>query len=389
MKLCFVNPTRLQREIYVIAHRLAERGHRVTILQPTGAIQKYPAWRNVGVIPLPCHYVPEARYALPDLVREYRLLEHFVRNEHYDIIHVQDYQYVTALPPIWVRRRYGTPITLVNNALVGVDWRYGRWPFDQVATMYTRTVGRMIHQSYQRLIVLTRYLEQQTRQCYGTRLPPTEVIPFGVDVSCFYRVDAARKRQELGLAAHEKVIVFIGRFVGWKRVELVIELTRRLQQAGLPTRAIIIGGGRWGNPATEARYHRLARSSGSAVIFTGPQPQEALREYLSLADVLVLPSLSETFGNVLLEAGACQVPCVASAVGGVPEVIAHGETGYLFPPDDTEAFFAYVEELLRDEQKARTMGQRAYERVTALFDWEQIVNRYERLFQEVIDEASP
>lgn len=387
MKLCFINPTRLQREIYVIAHRLAQRGHTVTMLQPTGAIQKYPAWKNVGVVPIPCYYVPEARYALPALIREYRLLAHFVQAEQYDLIHVQDYQYLTALPPIWIRRRYGTPITLVNNALVGVDWQYGRWPFDQVATMYTQTLGRMIHHSYQRLIFLTRYLEQQTRQCFGNRLPPADVIPFGVDCSCFYRVDATRKRQELGLAAHEKVIVFIGRFVGWKRVELVIALTHQLRQKGMPVRAIIIGGGRWGNRATEERYHRLARPLGSSVIFTGPQPQEALREYLSLADVLVLPSLSETFGNVLLEAGACGVPCVACAVGGVPEVIAHGETGYLFAPDDSEAFFASVEGLLRDEQQAQKMGQQAYARVRALFDWDRIVERYEALFQEVIATA--
>jgi glycosyltransferase involved in cell wall biosynthesis len=387
MKICFVNPTRLQREIYVIAHRLAERGHTVTVLQPSGAIQKYPAWKNVGVLPIPCHYVPEARYALPALIHEYRLLAYFVRAQQYDLVHVQDYQYLTALPPVWVRKQYGTPITLVNNALVGVDWHYGKWPFDQVAAVYTHTLGRFLHHAYNRIIFLTRYLEQQTRRCFGPTLPPSEVIPFGVDFSCFYRVEQATKRQELGIAPYEKVILFVGRFVGWKRVELVIELTRQLRTKGLPVRAIIIGGGKWGNRATEERYHALARPLGSAVVFTGPKQQDELRDYLSMADVLVLPSLSETFGNVLLEAGACKLACVASEVGGVPEVIAHGETGYLFPPHDVATLVSCVEELLRNTQQAQKMGEQAYQRVKALFDWERIVDRYERLFDEVIEEA--
>lgn len=384
MKLCFVNPTRLQREIYVIAHKLVERGHTVTLLQPTGSIQKYPPWHSVGVLPIRCGYVPEARYTLPSLRHEYQLLAYLVQRESYDLIHVQDYQYLTALPPIWIHWKYRTPITLVNNALVGVAWHYGLWHMDMAARWYTLTLGQFILRSYTRLVFLHQRLLEQTRTLLHQRMPPAEVIPFGVDLSLFKRVDASELRQQLGIAPHEKVIIFAGRLVLVKRVDLVIELTRRLRADGLPVRTVIIGGGRWGNPATEQHLHDLARPLGDAVLFVGPQPQHELHRWYSLADVMVLPSRSEGFPNVLSEAGACQLPCVASDVGGVREIIAHGDTGFVVAPDDFEAFVGYVRCVLCDDTLAQQMGQRAMQRVAGLVDWKRIVDRYETMFEECI-----
>lgn len=386
MKICFVNPTRLQREIYLIAHGLAQRGHRVTVLQPSGAICKYPAWPHVGVLPIPCNYVPEVRYTLPSLRAEYRLLEYLVRREQYELILVQDYQYVTALPPILLRRRYGVPITLVNNALVGVGWQYGKWLFDQVAWGYTHSLGRVIMQSYDRLVFLHQQLAAQTQALLGGAMPPHEVIPFGVELARFSRVDASAKREELGIQAGEKVLVFAGRLVVVKRVEWIVALVRQLREEGLPVRAVIAGGGRWGNPATELAYRELTRPLGDAVRFVGPQSHDALRTLYSLADVVVLPSRSEGWPAVLMEAAACGVPCVASDVGGVREMVQHGETGFVFPPADFAAFVHFVRLLLQDEPMAQRMGAQARTRVEA-FDWAKIINRYEELFAHLIGMA--
>lgn len=384
MKICFVNPTKGQRPIYVVAKQLADRGHTCTVLQPSGGGQRYPAWDNVQIINLPCRYVPEARYTLPPLRLEYQILRGLIQEQGYDLIHVQDYSYLTALPPIWIKERLSVPITLVNNALPGIDWQYGKWPFDQVARLYTYTLGRFILCSYDRLFFLSKLTAQQAQKLLGSNIPPWKVIPIGVDSRLFHRVRDSTKRGELGIQDSEKVILFVGRLVVVKRVELVIELTEKLLARGIAVRTIIIGGGELGNRPTEDWYHQLAQPLGQAVIFTGPKRQDELREYYSIADVVVLPSRSESFGNVLIEAGACEVPCVASDVGGVSGILQHGKTGYVFPPNDFDAFVNFVDTLLRDDKQAQKMGRQARERVTALFNWEKIVDRYEQVFRELV-----
>ena len=384
MKICFVNPTRLQRPIYVVAKRLADRGHTVTVLQPEGMIQRYPSWENVSVISLPCRYVPEARYTLPSLGQEYRILEQLVREQKYDLIHVQDYQNLTALPPVWIKRRLGVPITLVNNALVGVDWHYGKLLFDQIARLYTYTVGRLILRAYDRLFFLYRRLAFQTAKLLGCRIPPWEVVPIGVDTACFYHVPDSGLHKQLQIPDAAKVILFVGRLSAVKRVEWVIDLTRRLHANGRQVQTIIVGGGKLGNLATENYLRRLAEPLGPAVLFTGPVSQSDLRQYYSIAHVVVLPSLSEGLPNVLLEAGACRTPCVASDVGGVAEIIQQGETGYFFPPAEFDAFVNRVETILNDPLRIGQMGVKAQESVLSHFEWDKIVDRYELAFQHVV-----
>ncbi len=385
MKICFVNPTRLQRPIYVVAKHLADRGHTVTVLQPEGMIQRYPSWENVPLISLPCRYVPEARYALPSMRLEFQILEELIRKQGYELVHVQDYQNLTALPPIWIRKRCHIPITLVNNALVGVDWQYGKWFFDQVARIYTLTLGRQILHSYDRLFFLYEGLAQQAQTFLKDGIPSWEVIPIGVDPHLFYPMRGSTLRRKLGITDSENVILFVGRLSAVKRIEWVIELTSRLLSQRLPVRTIIVGGGQLGNLATEVHLRRLAGALDQAVLFVGPKGQSDLREYYAIADVVVLPSLSEGLPNVLLEASACAVPCVASDVGGVVDIIRHGETGYVFPPDNFEALVSYVETILNDQALARRMGQQSCEQVLTRFNWERITDRYEQVFRELVD----
>jgi len=386
MKVCFVNPTMQPRPIYVLAKRLADRGHECTIMQPSGGWQRYPAWDNVRVIVSPCRYVPEIRYTIPPLREQARLLEELVVDEGYDLIHVQEYFYLTALPPIWIKRRCGVPITLVNNALVGVSWRYGPWHIHQATKLFTHTVGTRVLRAYDRLFFLYGTLAQDTARLLGKRMPPYEIVPVGIDPDRFHREDGSALRRELGIEPFERVVLFVGRFAAVKRVEYVIGLAQRLQERDVPARTVIVGGGQLGNRASEKRYHQLAEPLGSRVIFTGPRDPDELRYYYSIADVVVQPSRSEALaGYPVLEGAACRVPSVVSDVGGTREVVEHGVSGYVFPVDDFDAFCSYVEELLIDDRLARSMGRRAQELVLSRFDWERIVDRYERAFRELVD----
>ena len=112
--------------------------------------------------------------------------------------------------------------------------------------------------------------------------------------------------------------------------------------------------------------------------------QEEVVPLLSIADLFLLPSAQESFGLAALEAMACEVQVVASRVGGLPEVIEHGISGFLHPPDDIAGMAASGVMLLRDREKHRSIAQAACARVRQEFCAEKIVPLYEQCYQSVI-----
>jgi glycosyltransferase involved in cell wall biosynthesis len=103
-----------------------------------------------------------------------------------------------------------------------------------------------------------------------------------------------------------------------------------------------------------------------------------------MADVFLLPSELESFGLSALEAMACGVPVVGSDAGGLPEVVRHGESGYLLPVGDVEGMAARTIEILKDEKRRTQMGRSGRCRVEALFSADRIVSQYERFYEKVM-----
>jgi glycosyltransferase involved in cell wall biosynthesis len=132
---------------------------------------------------------------------------------------------------------------------------------------------------------------------------------------------------------------------------------------------------------------KLAREYGIAddVIFAGLAPNIA--DYLSVADLLLMPSESESFGLAALEAMACETPVIATRVGGMPEVMLDGETGYLVEVGDTRTMAERAVEILSDENRRR-MGARGRAWAVERFNTEIVIPQYERLYERVIDWAS-
>jgi glycosyltransferase involved in cell wall biosynthesis len=132
-----------------------------------------------------------------------------------------------------------------------------------------------------------------------------------------------------------------------------------------------------------AEASRLARALGVAadVEFLGEQDQVV--QLLSASDVFLLPSVQESFGLAALEAMACEVPVVASNVGGLPEVIEHGVTGFLHPPEDLDGMAASAIALLGDETLHQRIVDAAARRVREMFCEERVVPMYEALYREV------
>ena len=163
-----------------------------------------------------------------------------------------------------------------------------------------------------------------------------------------------------------------------KRVPAVVEVFARICRE-VPAHLLMVGDG----PDLDKAV-RLVRKHGleDRVHFLGEQDQ--VLPLLSMADVFLLPSVQESFGLAALEAMACEVPIVASRVGGLPEVIEDGRDGFLHLPDELDEMAASCVRLLTDEALHRRMATAARETVSAKFRAERIVPQYEAFYEEVL-----
>lgn len=190
---------------------------------------------------------------------------------------------------------------------------------------------------------------------------------------------AYREEDLAPIAASKPVFLYVGRFTAVKRLGVLI---RAWALAGLDAALVLVGGhpGEWeGEHPAEV----IASSGARNVFLAGWHDHAALPEFLSASDVLVLPSVREQFGQVLVEAGACEIPSIAVNAHGPAEIIKDGKTGWLVPPDDEEAMAAALVAAAANPEEVRRRGRAARERALALYAWPAIAGRLAALLDEV------
>ena len=173
---------------------------------------------------------------------------------------------------------------------------------------------------------------------------PTAVraVHNGVNVGLFRPGDRAEARRRLGLSDTAPVLLFVGNLVPVKGVDILVEAIARLVRGGTDLRCYLVGRGR---QEQAFRRHVAANGLDEHVRFVGAVPHERLPDWFRAADVFVLPSRSEGVPNVLLEAFACGTPCVATRVGGIPEVASSG-TAELVESEDSSALAAAIQRVI-------------------------------------------
>jgi D-inositol-3-phosphate glycosyltransferase len=210
-----------------------------------------------------------------------------------------------------------------------------------------------------------------------------EIVPPGVDHAVFEPGDRAGARRRLQVGPGP-VLLFVGRIQPLKGVDLAV---RCLAALGDDDATLLIVGGPSGRDgeAEMQRIHRIAGELGvgGQVRFVPPQPHARLADYYRAADVCVVPSRSESFGLVALEAAACGTPVVAASVGGLRSLVDDGATGFLVDSRDPGAFAAPVATLLDDPELAREMGAVAAAR-SRRYSWSITAARLRRLYADLV-----
>ncbi len=237
-----------------------------------------------------------------------------------------------------------------------------------------------------RIVVSTVEEGARITAAYGNEPDVIEQIVPGVDHSVFYRVSETERlalRRRLN-AELQQVMVFAGRIQPLKGLDLAIET---LSEASCDAHLFVVGGASGPDGADHelaARSRAEALGLSERVTFVGPLPQLELADYFRAADLLIVPSRSETFGLVALEAAACGTPSVAAAVGGLKTAVIDGTTGLLVNSRDPKRFAAATCSLLGNPERARAMG-RAAEEHAAGFTWDRSAARIRRVYGEVAE----
>jgi N-acetyl-alpha-D-glucosaminyl L-malate synthase BshA len=177
-------------------------------------------------------------------------------------------------------------------------------------------------------------------------------------------------------------VIHVSNFRPVKRIPAVIEIFDRIRRQ-VPSRLLLVGDG-----PELSTAHRTAQELGIAGLVHSAGAQQDVLPLLSIADVFLLPSAQESFGLAALEAMACEVPVVASNVGGLPEVIEHDVTGFLHLPEDIDGMAASAVAVLTDTNRHRAIAEAARQRVHELFCEERVVPMYVSLYSDVLARAA-
>lgn len=294
------------------------------------------------------------------------------RHERLDLIHVH-YAVPNAVSAVLARQIIAPqPLPVVTTlhgtdiTLIGADPNY----------LETTRYGIVESDG---VTAVSGWLERQTRELLAAdhASKTIEVVPNFIDPSRYEALrdsPGARRWARPG----EKLLVHISNFRPVKRVLDVLEIFRRVR-ARMPARLLLVGDG-----PERGKLDRACRESGLCddITFLGSLP--LIEEVLVGADLFLLPSEHESFGLSALEAMACEVPVIASAAGGLPEVVVDGETGFLRPVGDVESMAAAALELLEDPRRLREFGAAGRERAVTVFDQDRVVGQYRDLYTRVV-----
>ncbi len=347
---------------------LATRGHSVHMISTEmpfrmGEFQAGLSFHQVLTPTYPLFREPQYLLSLANKVvqvaREFRL---DVIHAHYAVPHAtaallakQVLASTSSATPKLVATLHGTDITLVGND-----------------PSYSEIVAYSIEQSDVVTAVSESLKDDTRKELRVTR--PIRVIPNFLDPGVHRRQSLPELRRRYA-DDDTRLVIHVSNFRPVKRIDLVMETFDRIRR-DVPSRLLLVGDG----PELSTAY-RLGRQLGITHLVDVLGAQEEVMPLMSIADVFLLPSALESFGLAALEAMACELPVVSTRVGGLPEVVEDGVTGFLHDPEDVAGMAETAIALLRDPARRCTVGKAARQRVVERFSAERVVPLYEACYQ--------
>ncbi|MEP7149966.1 MAG: N-acetyl-alpha-D-glucosaminyl L-malate synthase BshA [Acidobacteriota bacterium] len=351
---------------------LAERGHNVHFISSVLPTRVTELNERVHFHEVEMMSYPLFEHQPYDLALATKMAT-VARAEKLDLLHVH-YAIPHSISAILAResikqKRYVPVITTLHGTditLVGADRSY-------------LPITRYGLQQSDGVTAVSKFLKQATIETFD--FDEIEVIPNFICGCHYKRQPDSPLRDELAPNG-EKLLVHVSNFRAVKRPVDCVEILAKVREKGANARLIMVGDG----PERSAAYYRAEQLNlNGNITFVGKQANIA--DYLGVADVFLLPSELESFGLAALEAQACEVPVIATRIGGIPEVVAEGETGYLSDIGDVAKMSEDTLRLLGDEDLRRAFGEKGRELAMQRYGSDKIIPQYIAFYEQVVNSA--
>jgi D-inositol-3-phosphate glycosyltransferase len=319
-----------------------------------------------------------AKEQLPSVLAEFgdAVIDHLKNDSPADVVHAN--YFLSGLVAHRIKHELGIPFVSTFHTLAKVKAEGGDFEPE-----WRHRAEQEIIACADAICVSCTEEESQFRRLYGNPKGRIEIVAPGVEHAFFAPGERRGARHALDLPPDSPVLLFVGRIQPLKAPDIAV---RALAELRRPDALLLIVGGASGQEGDGevASLHALIDALGvrEQVRFVPPQPHHILSTYYRAADAVIVPSRSESFGLVALEASACGIPVVAAGVGGLLTLVDHGETGFLLPDRDPVLFAHYLREIIDHPAHAAALGRRGADRAKR-YTWGFAAARLRRVYNDL------
>ena len=277
---------------------------------------------------------------------------------------------------VWIRTLHRVPLIVTLHSLEPLR----PWKADQLGSGYLLSswIEKTAVETADRVIAVSAQMRADILHHFGVDPDRVVVIHNGIDPERFRRTERRDALERRGV--REPYVLFVGRITDQKGIFHLLEAAEKLP----PGVQVVLCASAPDTPEIEARLRRSVAQHPSVLWIAEMVPLDDVVQLYSHAAVFVCPSVYEPFGIINLEAMACQTPVVASAVGGILEVVEDGRTGLLVPPASPDDLAGAIRRVLDDRDLAQALGQAGRRRVEERFSWASVAERTEEVYADAV-----
>ncbi len=347
---------------------LAENGHEIHFISSSLPFRLNRMYHNVYYHQVEVNQYSVFQYPPYDIALASKMAE-VINREELDLLHVH-YAIPHAVCAILAKQMSGRDVKIVTT-LHGTDI---------TVLGYDPSLTDAIRFGIEKSDIVTAVSKSLISQTYDLINPDKKIdtVYNFIDERVYNRSESSHLKDEYGMLPEDKIIIHVSNFRPVKRVQDVVRTFEKITKR-MPAKLLLVGDG----PEMTVVCKLVKKLNiQDKVLFLGKQ--DNVEELYSISDLMLLLSEKESFGLVALEAMACGVPCIGTNVGGIPEVIDHGQTGYICELGDIEDMAEKAIDLLQHPQKHQQFSESSVKLVREKFQATTIVKQYEDLYKSLL-----
>jgi glycogen synthase len=293
-----------------------------------------------------------------------------------DIVHA--HTWYADMAALWIRTLYRIPLVVTLHSMEPLR----PWKADQLGSGYLLSswIEKTTVEAADRVIAVSAKMRDDIVQYFAVDPAKVVTVHNGIDPDLFKRTDRKDALAKWGVT--EPYVLFVGRITDQKGIFHLLEAVPKMP----PGVQVVLCASAPDTPEIEQRLKKALPQHPNVKWIPAMVPVDEVTQLYTHAAVFACPSVYEPFGLINLEAMACGTPVVASAVGGILEVVDDGVTGVLVPPARPDDLAGAIRKLLDDPDRARRMGAAGRKRVEDQFSWASVAERTEQIYREAIEE---